>query len=987
MGEEMREQERMSRWVTNVGDWSARHSWGVLVVSLLATLALGFPASQLTHDDDVIRFLPAGDEQVVRFQEIGRRFHGLHIGIVGIEATDGDVLTLEGLRLLRGIAESLANVDGVSAVTSLTELPDLTEKVDAAGGSFSVLKDLVGNLPKDANSPEANAFVADVRSRVLNRDHLVGTLISADGAASIVLCQLDVDANTQQTADAIRAVVAEQMPQGGGFRAHFGGAPFIGSYAAEHTRADLARLSPWVCAVVVLIMVLTIRSATSVFIALGSVGIGIVWVMGALKLVGGSMTLVSSSLPVLLVALGSAYSVHLLTAILARLDQGLERRAAIRAALRAVGPPILAAGSTTTAGFASFTLMDVTPMREFGVLMSSATLLIVALTLILVPAAAARFSMKPRAEGRAPRWALKWMMGGARGVIRWRVAVSLIAGGALAASTIFALRVDTHTDLRTLFAKESEPLKAERFLDERFGGSLYLQVEVTGDIKSPLTLRQIDRMKAWMSGLQGVSTVQSLTDVVVLAAEGSTGERRVPVSRRTSASIAELVSSDASVSLLVDDDWEHTLIQVKLSDFDMSHAAELAATIERGLSAYVGRRVAVERTSIGEPQVATERAEVLEQLRDLLVAQGTPVELGSLAKLFDISSDGPINPEIESILRLNLFDDPIIELKEEAELGPIVREVSATLRRGGLDAASLDAILAPYKSEQEQADEEEELQRLVEGDAAAKVSEGVMFILEELAGIGQGNIRQEQTDAVLAMVPEEKRSEGLRHAVERTLWSMTDPVVFLPEAASGDLKVLEAVELSTLVSGYPLVYVGMNRSVYRNQLMSLLSSAILVFLALWFFFRRFGLALVSMVPAALTLVFTFALMGVFRIPMDVGTSMIAAIGLGVGIDYAVHLVWKHRVPSPENAEAVLEEALSATGWGIVVNALEVSAGLSLLAFGTIIPMRNFGLLTASAMLISAITTLLLVPALIRSLRPDAQTSPAPIVAAVPAHHE
>jgi predicted RND superfamily exporter protein len=156
--------------------------------------------------------------------------------------------------------------------------------------------------------------------------------------------------------------------------------------------------------------------------------------------------------------------------------------------------------------------------------------------------------------------------------------------------------------------------------------------------------------------------------------------------------------------------------------------------------------------------------------------------------------------------------------------------------------------------------------------------------------------------------------------------------------------------------------------VQRNQVKSLIASGVLVLITLALFFRSVGLALVGLVPAALTLLLTFGAMGALGIPMDVGTSMIAAIALGVGIDYAVHLVWRHGVPAAEDAQDRMVDALGATGWGIIINALEVSAGLSLLAFGTIVPMRNFGLLTASAMLVSAAATLLLIPALTRLLR-------------------
>ena len=60
--------------------------------------------------------------------------------------------------------------------------------------------------------------------------------------------------------------------------------------------------------------------------------------------------------------------------------------------------------------------------------------------------------------------------------------------------------------------------------------------------------------------------------------------------------------------------------------------------------------------------------------------------------------------------------------------------------------------------------------------------------------------------------------------------------------------------------------------------------------------------------------------------------------------------------------------LETTGWGIVINALEIGLGLSVLYFGDLLPMRNFGVLTGVAMIVSAIASLLLLSGLMRWAR-------------------
>ena len=209
--------------------------------------------------------------------------------------------------------------------------------------------------------------------------------------------------------------------------------------------------------------------------------------------------------------------------------------------------------------------------------------------------------------------------------------------------------------------------------------------------------------------------------------------------------------------------------------------------------------------------------------------------------------------------------------------------------------------------------------------------------------------------------------ERLKRSASRVVGRLVDPVAFVPLSAAGADVAERGRSLQVEVSGYPMVYAGMNESVYRNQIGSLVTSGILVLFALTWFFRSPLLALAAGIPAGITLLLTFGLMGALDMRMDVGTSMIASIALGVGIDYAVHLVWKHGVVPPSEADAALETALRATGWGIVINALEVAVGFGILVLGTIVPMQNFGMLTAFAMIVSAAATLLLVPTLVRGV--------------------
>jgi predicted RND superfamily exporter protein len=275
------------------------------------------------------------------------------------------------------------------------------------------------------------------------------------------------------------------------------------------------------------------------------------------------------------------------------------------------------------------------------------------------------------------------------------------------------------------------------------------------------------------------------------------------------------------------------------------------------------------------------------------------------------------------------------------------------------------------------------------GDMAA-FEKSVDFIITAFKEQDLEKLRKQRTSKLFELAQVTDPSEKFKQLVESAVWCLGDPVAFLPKNDVSPAVLAAAVDskdFEVIPSGYPVIYRAMNASVIHNQIWSLVCSFIMVFIVLCCFIGVIRAAIVSLIPASVTVLLTFGTMGALNIGMDVGSSMIAAISLSVGIDYACHLIWKYRVSnlkpkslaaecadhdgsvSIESAEAHIQNAsdrmLETTGWGIVINALEVGIGLSVLYFGELLPMRNFGLLTGFAMIVSAIASLVLLSALLR----------------------
>ena len=148
------------------------------------------------------------------------------------------------------------------------------------------------------------------------------------------------------------------------------------------------------------------------------------------------------------------------------------------------------------------------------------------------------------------------------------------------------------------------------------------------------------------------------------------------------------------------------------------------------------------------------------------------------------------------------------------------------------------------------------------------------------------------------------------------------------------------------------------RSVQRNQILSLIIAFIALFIIGTLIFRSPRLGVLAVFPAGFTLLVTFGLMGWLGMPLDPGTCMVAALSLGIGIDYAIHFIWRRRW-----CGLSLEQTARTVGPALAFNAVEVASGFAVMIIADTVPLARFGILVTVAILVAALSTFTLLPAL------------------------
>jgi uncharacterized protein len=124
-------------------------------------------------------------------------------------------------------------------------------------------------------------------------------------------------------------------------------------------------------------------------------------------------------------------------------------------------------------------------------------------------------------------------------------------------------------------------------------------------------------------------------------------------------------------------------------------------------------------------------------------------------------------------------------------------------------------------------------------------------------------------------------------------------------------------------------------------------------------------------PLAMALIFNLGVFAWFGIAFDIVGATIAAIGIGVGADYAIYFLYRFREEFQETGDVplALQRTMQTSGRAVLFVALAISAGFTINIPSDFYQLRLLGGFVPTTMIVSCLTSLSLLPALVLVLRP------------------
>ena len=173
-------------------------------------------------------------------------------------------------------------------------------------------------------------------------------------------------------------------------------------------------------------------------------------------------------------------------------------------------------------------------------------------------------------------------------------------------------------------------------------------------------------------------------------------------------------------------------------------------------------------------------------------------------------------------------------------------------------------------------------------------------------------------------------------------------------------------ECQIQITGMPFVDVTLDRSLINGQFKSVTVVVIFIIIILSLILRSFQNGLFASIPIIAATLLLFGIMGFTGISLNIATVLVAAVAVGDGIGYSIHVIsyFNYARKQRKDIRSALHDTIMISGKAIVINVLSVAAGFLVLIFSNFVPLQHFGLLMAISMVGSSQGAMTLLPVIL-----------------------
>jgi len=365
------------------GEFILAHPKSVLFGLTILLFVSIFPASNIRTDFNLEGFYPEEDPVIADYEkleeEFGRDDNSIIIGF----KTDS-LFTDKVLLDLQSIVEQLEEIDYLTEVLSILDAQEI--KSEDGQLTFAPYFDLENST---------NEQLSNIKEDITLDPFLNGSLINSSGNATAIVLRINEEENTffnrNYIIDSINDVLDEYRSD---YEFHTSGIPYFRNQYVNLLNGEIVMYIAISSILIILLLWYIYRTIWGVLFPMVIVWSTLLLTVAIIQLTGGYLEIMSSTIAPILLCVGVADAIHMISKYDDARESGFSKHNSIIEMLKTLGSATFLTSLTTAIGFATLFTSTVMPMRRFGIYTAAGVLLAYLVTIFFLPVILSRLKSK-----------------------------------------------------------------------------------------------------------------------------------------------------------------------------------------------------------------------------------------------------------------------------------------------------------------------------------------------------------------------------------------------------------------------------------------------------------------------------------------------------------------------------------------------------------------------------------------------------------------
>lgn len=486
-----------------------KYRWLVVLATVLLVAVGTSGVRFLSMSNDYRMFFSDENPQLQAFEALQNTYTKTDNVLFVISPRDGNVFTRETLAQVEWLTEQAWQIPYNIRVDSITNY----QHTRAVGDDLEVR-----NLVEYAED-FSDRQLQEARIIAVNEPLLVNRLINPDGSVTGVNVTIQLPGKSlsevPEVANFARGLASQLESRDSNLEVRLTGMVMMNNSFPEQSQNDMQTLYPLMFAIIMVIVGVLLRSTGATVVTGLMIFMTILVTMGLTGWMGIELSPPTTSVPVVVMTLAVADSVHILVNFLHFMRDGMGKSEAMKESLRINKGPVFLTTLTTALGFLSLNFSDAPPFRDLGNMAAIGVVVAWILSMTFLPALMMLLPVRVNPKASEGRLAMQHF---AEFVIRRR---QILFWGMLATIVVLVAQLPRNelNDVFVEYFDESIPFRADTdYAAENLTGIYLIEYSLPapgeGQVSDPAFLQHVEDFANWYRQQPNVMHVNAITDIM-----------------------------------------------------------------------------------------------------------------------------------------------------------------------------------------------------------------------------------------------------------------------------------------------------------------------------------------------------------------------------------------------------------------------------------------------------------------------------------------